>query len=169
MHLQIDWLARRKAMALDGSESRFRVQQIDHVEVYVPSRREAARWYRETLGLEILASYEHLAEHQGGPLMISSDDGSTKIALFTGKPRGRRSTAGWYRLAFRVDAKGFRTFLLHATRQGLQDSEGSPLGKASVKDHGQAFSVYFSDPWGHRLEITCYEADDLRQWLGEEA
>ena len=31
---------------------RFRVDQIDHVEVFVPDRREAARWYAETLGLE---------------------------------------------------------------------------------------------------------------------
>jgi catechol-2,3-dioxygenase len=36
----------------------FRVEQIDHVEVFVPDQYEAAAWYRRVLGLEILVEYE---------------------------------------------------------------------------------------------------------------
>jgi hypothetical protein len=33
------------------------------------------------------------------------------------------------------------------------------------RDHGQAFSVYFGDPWGHRLEVTTYDAGYVRERL----
>lgn len=32
----------------------FRVEQIDHVELYVPDRYQAADWYHSVLGLEIV-------------------------------------------------------------------------------------------------------------------
>jgi len=51
----------------------FKVDQIDHVELFVPDRREAARWYERTLGLAVLSQYEDWAEDPHGPLMISSD------------------------------------------------------------------------------------------------
>jgi catechol 2,3-dioxygenase-like lactoylglutathione lyase family enzyme len=31
----------------------FRVLQLDHVELFVPNRHEAAEWYQRVLGLEI--------------------------------------------------------------------------------------------------------------------
>jgi hypothetical protein len=33
------------------------------------------------------------------------------------------------------------------------------VGPDTVSDHGQAYSIYFNDPWGHRLEITTYDVD----------
>jgi len=60
----------------------FRVLQIDHVELLVPDRYEAARWYQRILGLEVVPEYQDWAADPGGPLMISSDDGNTKLALF---------------------------------------------------------------------------------------
>jgi catechol 2,3-dioxygenase-like lactoylglutathione lyase family enzyme len=47
----------------------FRVLQIDHVELFVPDRHEAARWYERVLGLQIVPEYEPWATG-GGPLMI---------------------------------------------------------------------------------------------------
>ena len=35
----------------------FRALQIDHVELFVPDRYEAAGWYQRVLGLEILVEY----------------------------------------------------------------------------------------------------------------
>ena len=61
------------------SDVRFRVSQIDHVELFVPDRDEAAKWYEEVLGLTVLPGYEDWAKDPHGPLMISSDDGSTKL------------------------------------------------------------------------------------------
>src|SRR2546427_8807431 len=79
--------------------SEFRVQQIDHVEMFVPDRYEAARWYEATLGLHIVPEFEFWANGPGGPLMIAA--GTTKLALFAGAPRGarrlspRRVPYGW--------------------------------------------------------------------------
>lgn len=145
---------------------RFRVEAIDHVELFVPDREEAARWYGRALGLEVLESYRPWAEPEGGPLMISSDGGTTKLALFQGKPKGDRPTAGFHRVAFRVSARGFQDFLHHAATLGLEDAQGEPLTPAAAKDHGAAYSVYFKDPWGHPLEVTTYEAEGVRRWLG---
>src|SRR3954471_6150420 len=88
----------------------FRVLQIDHVEFFVPDQYEAAKWYKRMLGLEIVPDFEPWATG-GGPLMISSDGGSTKLALFKGQPQESRPTAGFHRVAFRVDAAGFISFL----------------------------------------------------------
>jgi len=32
-----------------------------------------------------------------------------------------------------------------------------PVTRGLVVDHGEAFSLYFNDPFGHRLELTTYE------------
>ncbi len=90
--------------------SDFKVGPIDHVELFVPDRYEAARWYGQTLGLQILSGLEDWAV-PGGPLMISSDGGHTMLALFEDDSRGSPSTAGDHRVAFRVDGAAFVHFL----------------------------------------------------------
>lgn len=143
----------------------FRAAQIDHVELFVPDRHEAAGWYGEVLGLEVVPEYAHWAEDPRGPLMISSDGGGTKLALFTGEPQGERATAGYHLVAFRTDAEGFFAFLRSAGERGISGQDGRPLSTASARDHGKAFSVYFSDPYGHRLEVTTYEHEAVRDRL----
>jgi hypothetical protein len=58
-----------------------RVNQIDHVEIEVPNRYEAARWYHAALGFDICREYEFWAETASGPLMISTD-GARRRSLF---------------------------------------------------------------------------------------
>lgn len=135
----------------------FRVDQIDHVELFVPNRHEAAAWYARVLGLAIVPEYEHWAGDPRGPLMISSDGGSTKLALFEGTPQGPRETAGFHLVAFRVDAGNFAKFLARLADLNLIDHRSRPVTPDSVRDHGAASSIYFSDPWGHRLELTTYD------------
>jgi catechol 2,3-dioxygenase-like lactoylglutathione lyase family enzyme len=144
------------------------VQQIDHVELFVPDRDEAAAWYERVLGLEIVDSYRHWAENPHGPLMISPDGGSTKLALFTGIPRGTRETAGFHLVAFRVDAAGFLTFLkrIGSGELELYDEAGTRLTHNAAVDHRQAWSIYFCDAWSHRLEITSYEYEEIAMRLG---
>ena len=129
----------------------FKVLQIDHVELFVPDRREAARWYERTLGLSVVPEFERWAEDPRGPLMISSDGGGTKLALFTGEPRGQRPTAG--------------SFLEHVGTAPVFKETGEEVRSLTPHDHGQAFSVYFCDPGGHRLEVTTYDADYVRERL----
>lgn len=144
----------------------FKVDQIDHVELFVPDRHEAARWYERTLGLAVLSQHEDWAADTGGPLMISSDGGRTMLALFTGEPPRDRPTAGFHLVAFRVDGPGFLTFLEHIKTNPVHDDAGDEIHMLTPKDHGKAFSVYFNDPWGHHLEVTTYDAGLVRERLG---
>jgi catechol 2,3-dioxygenase-like lactoylglutathione lyase family enzyme len=152
---------------LNGSrESQpFRVQRLDHVELFVPDRREAANWYRDVLGLDIVPEYEFWADDPDGPLMISSDRGDTKLALFEGNPQGSRETAGFHVVAFRVSAADFIGFLKRLPELELVDDRGRPVRSDRIVDHHAAWSLYFSDPFGHRLELTTYEYDQVIKGL----
>lgn len=144
---------------------KFQVQQIDHTEVFVPDRYEAAKWYEQTLGMTAVHEYEHWASGAEGPLMISSDGGKTMIALFVGEPLGRERERGIYRIAFRVDSAGFLQFLEHGPRAGVYNRKGEKLEKLKVINHDKAWSVYFTDPWGNKLEVTSYEYDEIKKRL----
>lgn len=145
----------------------FRVERIDHVELFVPGRREAARWYGERLGLRVVDAFAHWADDPGGPLMISSDGGDTKLALFRGTPHGDRETVGFHLVAFRVGAGGFRAFVERLPQLALVDHRGRAVTAELVADHGRALSIYFDDPWGHHLELTTYEVDAAREALAQ--
>ena len=139
----------------------FKVEQIDHVELFVPDRYAAARWYEETLGLRILPDYEHWAG-PGGPLMISSDGGDTKLALFEGEARGQRRTAGHHRVAFRIKWSGISSvpetcsenYGVRRVRRGGQsvESRGSREG---------VFGLLLRSLWesfrGHELRVRAHQ------------
>ncbi len=144
----------------------FRVDQIDHVELFVPDRHHAAEWYGRVLGLTILPAYRRWADDPRGPLMISSDGGNTKLALFEGRPQGDRETAGFHLVAFRVGAAAFKRFVDRLTDLALTDDRGRPVTAKSVADHAVSWSLYFCDPFGHGLELTTYEYDQARGLLG---
>ena len=135
------------------------------MELFVPDRHQAAGWYRRVLGLEVVPEYEHWAEDPRGPLMISSDGGNTKLALFQGTPQGSKETAGFHRVAFQVDAPAFVTFVNRLPSLDLTDQGGQRVNARSVVDHRAAYSIYFSDPFGHRLELTTYEYDQATRML----
>ena len=139
------------------TDAAFKVDRIDHVEFFVPDRHQAADWYDAVLGLKILSECEHWAANPSGPLMISSDGGRTKLALFQGQPQNARKTAGFHRVAFVVDAGNFERFLGQLQRLNLTDDDGHVVTRDDVKDHAGAYSIYFSDPYGHRLELTTYD------------
>lgn len=140
----------------------FRVSQIDHVELLVPDRFQAADWYQKVLGLEIIEDFRFWAEDSSGPLMIGSKEAGTKLALFTGQPIGSVRGTGFHLTAFRVDGEGFFEFLsrleqLKTEGTKILSSDGKHVTSRDVKDHQKAFSIYFCDPWGHQFEITTYD------------
>ena len=143
----------------------YSVGSLDHVELFVPDRFEAAAWYERVLGLEIVEGCRPWADNPQGPLMISSDGGATKLALFTGEPQGARDTAGFHRVAFVVDGRGFFAFLERLPGLNLQDHQARPVGADAAVDHQQAYSIYFCDPYGHRLEVTTYDYEAVRAAL----
>ena len=133
---------------------------VDHVELFVPDRREAAEWYEKALGLTVDRGLEDWAVGDG-PLMISGDGGATRLALFEGEARGSRETAGHHRVAFRVDGASFLRFLEGLERAPVYDDEGRETTSVRVVDHHKAYSAYFCDPWGNRYEVTTYDHDEL--------
>src|SRR5215204_6270219 len=125
----------------------FRVLQIDHVELFVPDRQEAADWYCRVLGLHVGAGFEQWTANPGGPLMIATTAGGTKLALFEGDAQQARPTAGFHRVAFRVDAAAFLAFVRRLDDRPLKDHQGRPVTADSVVDDVLACSIYFCDPY----------------------
>lgn len=145
------------------ANTHFRVKQIDHVELYVPDQYEGARWYQNVLGFEIVAGFEHWAKN--GPLMISSDSGSTMLALFKGQGPGFQEPLGFRRVAFRVDAGGFLRFFERLNEHPVYDFDGRPAHTLEIVDHDQAYSLYFCDPYGNRYEVTTYDYQAVQDRL----
>ena len=139
---------------------------IDHVEVFVPDRREAATWYEAALGLEVVEELQAWESQDGGPWMVSGDGGGTMLALFEGEPRGSRETAGHHRVAFRVDGASFLRFVEGKGRAPVYDDEGRETASGRLMDHEKAYSVYFCDPWGNRYELTTHDRDEVVASLG---
>jgi catechol 2,3-dioxygenase-like lactoylglutathione lyase family enzyme len=85
--------------------------------------------------------------------------------LFEGQPQASRPTAGFHRVAFRVDADGFAACLRRLGELQVLDERRQAISVASAVDHGQAYSVYFQDPYGHHLEVTTYDYEAAREKL----
>lgn len=121
-----------------------RLEQIDHVALTCVSPTTSMEWYVRVLG------FEHVFPGQwdGVPLMLRL--GATSIALFPSSGSGHQLPD------LRFDHLAFRA-------ANYADFEQA---QASLREHGIAFhfrdheishSIYFSDPDGHKLEITTYD------------
>lgn len=142
----------------------FEVDQIDHVELFVPDQQQAARWYERVFGLRPVPELEHWAAT--GPLMVRSARGETMLALFRGEPAQGSARTSFRRVAFRVDAEGMRDFLDRLAQLQLRTESGATLRPEDLVDHDASLSIYFVDPWGHRFEITTYEVERFSQLHG---
>ena len=140
------------------------VQQLDHVEVFVPDRYEAAGWYERVLGLTIVSEYAHWADDPAGPLMLSPDGGNTKLALFENAELSAHR-GGFDQVAFRITGPGFVAFAEQLDTLALRNGQGEQLSAASSSDHSGAYSFHFLDPWGHRIEVTTYDCQYVREHL----
>ena len=136
----------------------YRVGSIDHVELVVSDREAAIDWYRTVLGLERRDEFDAWIE-TGGPVLCSSDDGATNLALFEGERRADDDPTGFRRVAFRVDGDDFLAFVERAGELPLYDPDTGELDHLEIVDHELSFSTYFCDPDGNRLEITTYDYD----------
>lgn len=142
----------------------FRVEQIDQVEIYILERYLAAKWYEKVLGFTVMKGFEQWAK-EGGPVLISSDGGKTKIALFAGTPQGSQETIGIRRVAFRTSGEDFLKFWNNRNEVEIFEKDGSRLEDLKVVDLQKAFSVYFCDPYGNLLELTTYDHEFVREHL----
>lgn len=132
-------------------ETSFKVEQIDHIHVYVSDQYKAAAWYEEILGLKIIPEYEDWAAD--GPLVISSDEGNTSLALF-------RKNGDWEErstIAFRVHGDDFLLFLERLEQYEVFDRNGNRIKKRDAVDHEKAYSIYFCDADKNPIELTTYD------------
>ncbi len=137
----------------------FRVDQIDHVELTVPDRYQAAEWYRKVFGLNIVPEFEFWADDPKGPLMIATKNGGTKLALFTSQPQGSQRSIGFHLVAFRANAESFLKFLTMLSELQLRNQHDQLVTHEMVVDHDISFSIYFCDPYDHQFELTTYDYD----------
>jgi catechol 2,3-dioxygenase-like lactoylglutathione lyase family enzyme len=137
--------------------SRFRVDGLDHVHVYVRDRAEAAKWYGSVLGFRREPRFGSWAREVGGPLTLTAGDGLTHLALFEDIKRAGKATT----VALRVDGESFFSFHKRSAHLPLFDKRRRPSAPR-LQDHSLSLSLYFNDRDGNPIELTTYEADLVR-------
>ncbi len=159
--LALEWIQ-------DGPDPRsLLVHAMDHVETMVPDLDAGVDWVTRCFGLTEVEAFRDGAG-EGGPVMLTSDDSYTKLALFQGEPAGFDPARGHRVVAFRTDGRAFLRFLDYAHRVPVHGEDGAALPdgtRPEVVDHGISMSVYFRDPWGNPYEVTTYEVDAVREGL----
>lgn len=127
-----------------------KLEDIDHIHVYVSQLATAAQWYREVLGFQYERS--HLEQPDfNGPLMLSNKNGEIHLALFR-----KQDATGDSALAFRATADEFMGWIDHLESKGLT---------LRLSDHESSYSLYFKDPDGNLHEITTPEHGAVRTAL----
>ena len=134
------------------------VEQIHHVAYRCNDARETVEFYQKYLNMDLLVciAEDHVpSTKEPDPYMhVFLDAGQGNILAFfeiTGSPPmdRDRNTPKWVQhIAFRVG----NTESLIAAKAELVSKGLDVIG---VTDHGIIQSIYFFDPNGHRIELTC--------------
>jgi ribosomal protein S18 acetylase RimI-like enzyme len=125
----------------------FELQGLDHVAIVAADQERSIAWYRDVLGLERV----HEDVWGSMPAMLVVPATQTGIAIFplrsgSGGPPGEGVRIA--HVAFRVDRASFDAAREALAARGLD---------VEWQDHERSHSIYFSDPDGHRLELTTYD------------
>lgn len=153
------WTVRaRRRLSLLG---RPRLGALDHVTIPVRDLAIARKFYCDVLGAGYLMTVDDetfrrfgrppAANHGEGAHHLSVYlGGATRVDLFlqsTGQPE---AMAGHPHFAFKVSPKGMRNW------RNILKGLGIPFdGPIQLGPPGQA-SLYFNDPFGNHLEVTCF-------------
>ena len=140
-----------------------KIQRIHHVAYRCKDAKQTVEWYQQMLHMDfVLAIAEDLVPSTKEPdpyMHIFLDAGGGNVLAFfelpTKPPMGRDpNTPDWVQhIAFKV--KDRETLLQFRTHL---ESQGVPV--LGVTDHGAFHSIYFFDPNGHRLELSCPDPDE---------
>ena len=134
----------------------FSIDDIDHIEMFVTNREKAAKWYGEIFGLKPIKELEMWSKI--GPLFVGNRDRSVTLAIMNGK---KENDGSINRMAFRTTGEKFIDFLNQIDDLNLFFSK-EKVTKEQVVDHDLSYSLYFDDPDGNKLELTCYDHDFLK-------
>jgi catechol 2,3-dioxygenase-like lactoylglutathione lyase family enzyme len=138
-------------------------QRIHHVAYRCNDARETVEFYRDMLGMEFTVAFAEdrvpsTGEHDPYMHVFLDAGGGNVLAFFelpTRAPMGRDpNTPQWVQhIAFEV----VDLATLSLARARLLERGIEVVGPT---DHGLFRSIYFFDPNGHRLELTCNTASD---------
>lgn len=139
------------------------IQQIHHVAYRCKDAKETAAFYKKYLNMNLLvciAEDKVPSTKEPDPYMhLFLDAGAGNILAFfeitNADEMGRDpNTPIWVQhIAFRVKDE-------EALRAAKKELEEKGLDVLGVTDHGIIKSIYFFDPNGHRLELTCVVGTD---------
>lgn len=141
------------------------IDRIHHVAYRCRDAKETVLWYRDMLHMEfVLAIAEDQVPSTKAPdpyMHVFLDAGQGNVLAFFELPTypemGRDPhTPAWVQhIAFKVkDRETLLAYKDHLTSKGVD-----VLG---VTDHGAFHSIYFFDPNGHRLELSCPDLNEAQ-------
>ncbi|MEZ4870681.1 MAG: VOC family protein [Bdellovibrionales bacterium] len=140
-----------------------KIQQIHHVAYRCKDAKETVQWYQKHLNMDLLvciAEDKVPSTKEPNPYMhVFLDAGQGNILAFfeiTGEKEMSRdlNTPQWVQhIAFLVKDE-------EALVSAKKDLEAKGLDVLGVTEHGIIRSIYFFDPNGHRLELTCITGSD---------
>jgi catechol 2,3-dioxygenase-like lactoylglutathione lyase family enzyme len=155
--LRIWWVRTRHRWASAG---RLRLGSLDHVTIPVKDLALARKFYCDVLGAAYFMTVDDetfrrfgrppAPDHGQGAHHVSVYmGGTTRLDLFLQDIGQPEASVGHPHFAFKVSPQGMRDW------RGLLESKGIPCdGPVQLGPPGQA-SLYFNDPFGNHLEITC--------------
>ena len=119
--------------------------ELSHIGIYVTDMDRMREFYTRLLGFKIMDAGEL---HNGLRLTFLSKDPKDhhQIVLVSGRAKGTPSTINQitFRVASIKEVRAMHDLLVASKVDGID-----PV------DHGNAWSVYFLDPEGNRLEFFC--------------
>ena len=121
-----------------------KLKGLDHVAIAVADIEQSAAWYEQVLGFE----KQHQGKWGGVPTFVGK--GEMGIALFPKKRKESAGTGSILHFAFGARREDFLAAQRELKSQGIA---------FHFEDHQIAHSIYFSDPDGHKVEITTYEVE----------
>lgn len=135
-----------------------KINQIHHVAYRCKDAKETVEWYQKYLNMDLLvciAEDKVPSTQEPNPYMhVFLDAGMGNILAFfeiTGaKEMGRdENTPLWVQhIAFQVESE-------KALKSAMEELKGKGLDVLGITEHGIIRSIYFFDPNGHRIELTC--------------
>ncbi len=135
-----------------------KIEQIHHVAYRCKDAKETVEWYGKNLNMDFLlaiAEDEVPSTKEPDPYMhVFLDAGNDNVLAFFELPTQPEmsrdlNTPEWVQhIAFKV--KDRETLMSY--KDQLEENGIEVLG---VTDHSVFHSIYFFDPNGHRLELTC--------------
>jgi catechol-2,3-dioxygenase len=119
--------------------------ELSHIGLYVNDMEKMCSFYTGLLGYKVMDSGE---VRSGARITFLSKDPKDhhQIVLVTGREKGARSTVNQitHRVASLKEVRAMYDLVVANKVEGVD-----PV------DHGNAWSVYFLDPEGNRLEFFC--------------